>query len=83
MRKINPTDRCVDLGRSQIYYLDIFFLSFLPLSGLVYGDSEIKRNPTTMKTSTTLILCRCDGSLKYNPEVFEGQGFDDVIAGMI
>ena len=32
-----------------------------------------------MKTSTTLILCRCDGSLKYKPEAFEGQGFDDVI----
>ena len=24
-------------------------------------------------------MCRCDGSLKYNPEAFESQGFDDVI----
>ena len=38
-----------------------------------------KDSPTTMKTNTTLILCRCDGSLKYNREAFESYGFDDVI----
>ena len=38
-----------------------------------------KDSPTTMKTNTTLILCRCDGSLKYNREAFERYDFDDVI----
>jgi ferredoxin len=32
-----------------------------------------------MKNNTTLVLCRCDSSLKYNPEAFKGHGFDDVI----
>ena len=38
-----------------------------------------KNSPTIMKTNTTLVLCRCDSSLKYNPEAFKGHGFDDVI----
>ena len=41
--------------------------------------AEQKDSPPTMKTNTTLILCRCDGSLKYNREAFESHGFDDVI----
>ncbi len=41
--------------------------------------AEQKDSPSTMKTNTTLILCRCDGSLKYNREAFESCGFDDVI----
>ena len=38
-----------------------------------------KNSPTNMKSNKTLILCRCDNSLKYDPEVFKRQGFDDVI----
>ncbi len=38
-----------------------------------------KNSPTYMKTNKTLILCSCDSSLKYDPEVFKRQGFDDVI----
>ena len=41
--------------------------------------AEQKDSPSTMKTNTTLILCRCDGSLNYNREAFESHGFDDVI----
>ncbi|MCH1450128.1 MAG: 4Fe-4S binding protein [Litoricolaceae bacterium] len=32
-----------------------------------------------MKTNKTLVLCSCDNSIKYDPEVFKSQGFDDVI----
>lgn len=38
-----------------------------------------KNSPTNMKTNKTLILCSCDNSLKYDPEAFKSQGFDDVI----
>jgi len=32
-----------------------------------------------MKTNKTLILCSCDKSLRYDPDSFKNQGFDDVI----
>lgn len=32
-----------------------------------------------MKTNKTLILCSCDKSVRYDPEPFKNQGFDDVI----
>ena len=38
-----------------------------------------KHSPTNMKNNKTLILCSCDSSLKYDPEAFKSQGFDDVI----
>jgi hypothetical protein len=39
----------------------------------------MKKIAPHMKTNKTLILCSCDHSIKYNPEAFKSQGFDDVI----